>query len=116
MPTYGNLRVSVETSGLNIVGRSVLRHNSPVNFNNNTDSSGRERSFVNETNFLLPVNNKEKSNTLEKNGVYEIHCAECDAIYIEQCDRVLKHRISEHKKAILTNTANTCLLYTSIVN
>ena len=27
--------------------------------------------------FSLLVNNKEKSNTLEKNGVYEIHCAEC---------------------------------------
>ena len=40
--------------------------------------------------FSLLVNNKEKSNTLEKNGVYEIHCAECDAIYIGQCGRALK--------------------------
>ena len=54
----------------------------------------------------LLINNKEKSNTLEKNGVYKIHCAECDAIYIGQCGRALKHRISEHK-VILTNTANT---------
>ena len=59
--------------------------------------------------FSLLVNNKEKSNTLEKNGVYEIHCAECDAICIGQCGRALKHRISEHKKAILTNTSNTGL-------
>ena len=35
------------------------------------------------------------------------HCAECDAIYTGQCGRALKHRISEHKKAILTNTSNT---------
>ena len=32
--------------------------------------------------FSLLVNNKEKSNTPEKNGVYEIHCAECDAISV----------------------------------
>ena len=57
--------------------------------------------------FSLQVNNKEKSDTLRKNGVYEIHCAECDAIYIGQCGRALKHRISEHKKAILTNTSIT---------
>ncbi len=57
--------------------------------------------------FSLLVNNKEKSITLEKNGVYEIHCAECDAIYIAQCVRALKHRISEHKKVIFTNTSNT---------
>ena len=49
----------------------------------------------------MVVNNKEKSNTLEKNGVYEIQCAEYDAIYIGQCGRALKHRIPEHKKAIL---------------
>ena len=45
--------------------------------------------------FSLLVNNKDKSNTLEKNGVYKIHCAECDTIYIGQCGRALKHRISE---------------------
>lgn len=31
------------------------------------------------------VNNKEKFNILEKNGVYEIQCAEYDATYIGQC-------------------------------
>ena len=77
---------------------------------------------VNKRNLLsLLVNNKEKSNTLEKNGVYEIHCAKWDAIYIGQCGRALKHRISEHKKAILTNTSNTgfadhCLQHNNFID
>ena len=44
---------------------------------------------------------------IEKNRVYKIHCADCDAIYIGQCGCALKHRIYKYKKAILTNIANT---------
>ena len=32
---------------------------------------------------------------LWENRVYKIHRAEFDAFYIGQCDRALKHRISE---------------------
>lgn len=51
----------------------------------------------------LIVNNKDKQNILEKNGVYEIKCANCDAIYIGQTGRSLNKRIMEHKKSIQNN-------------
>lgn len=33
---------------------------------------------------------------LGKNGVYDIKCQDCNALYIGQCVRTLKHRVKEH--------------------
>lgn len=63
---------------------------------------------VNKTNLgSILVNNKEKINKLNKSGVYEIKCKDCNAVYIGQSGRSIANRVNEHKKSILNNNKNT---------
>lgn len=55
----------------------------------------------------LLVNNKERLTTLNKSGVYEVNCTDCNAIYIGQSGRSIKCRISEHRKDIINNRRST---------
>lgn len=48
----------------------------------------------------LLVNNKSKTDKLDRSGVYQLECKNCDAIYIGQCGRAIKNRILEHKRSI----------------
>ena len=75
--------------------------------NNRLKKRGLNMVSVNKRNLfplLVLVKKKEKSNILAEKSNLLIHCAECDSVYIGQCSRALKHRISEHKQAILHNT------------
>jgi hypothetical protein len=53
------------------------------------------------------INGKDKIPTLEKSGVYQINCKDCQAIYVGQSGRNIKTRLNEHKRAILQNLPNT---------
>lgn len=53
------------------------------------------------------INNKDKTEKLDKTGVYQLNCDDCDAIYIGQTGRNLKKRLEEHKKSILNNVCST---------
>lgn len=55
----------------------------------------------------LIVNNKSKPELLDYNGVYQVNCKDCDAIYIGQCGRAIKYRIKEHKYSINHNIKST---------
>lgn len=55
----------------------------------------------------LLVNNKPKSNKLNKNGIYQIKCMQCDMIYIGQSGRAIKNRIKEHVANINSNKSTT---------
>lgn len=57
------------------------------------------------------VKNKDKTDILDKSGVYSLRCAECSAVYIGQTGRKLSVRINEHlslvnkyKNTDITNT------------
>jgi hypothetical protein len=79
----------------NKINNRLKRHNlKPISVNKNNLGS-------------LLVNNKEKQNKLQKSGVYQINCAQCEAIYIGQSGRAIKKRILEHKRAILNNIFNS---------
>lgn len=63
---------------------------------------------VNKNNLgALLSNNKEKTKNSDKSGVYEIKCADCDAIYIGQSGRNISIRIKEHKMNIVNNKRAT---------
>lgn len=57
------------------------------------------------SNFI--VNNKNKRDPFSNSGVYQICCANCDAIYIGQSGRAIKTRIQEHKKCISKKQKST---------
>lgn len=57
-----------------------------------------------------------QKNRLGKNRLYQVEYAESDTIYIGQCCRALKHRISEHPQAILNNTINADFTDDSLIH
>lgn len=72
---------------------------------------------VNKTNLgTLLVNNREKLKPEEKSGVYELKCADCEALYIGQTGRAVQVRIKEHKSSILNNKKCTGLADHCITN
>ena len=53
--------------------------------------------FYNNNNLgKILINNKDKIDSHDKNGVYELQCNDCPAIYIGQTGRNFKTRIKEH--------------------
>lgn len=43
---------------------------------------------------------KDKRDSLDKSGIYRMKCSDCDAEYIGQTRRALKHRCKEHIKCV----------------
>lgn len=48
-----------------------------------------------------------KKKTEHSKNMYEINCLACDSIYIRQCGRELKTRISEHINSTYKNIIHT---------
>ena len=49
---------------------------------------------------------KDKTETIEKSGIYSVICQNCDEVYIGQTRRSVKTRWSEHYKSIYSKTLN----------
>ena len=53
------------------------------------------------------INNKEKVDGLQKSGVYQLTCNDCDAIYIGQTDCALKKRLGQHLASVRNSKSTT---------
>lgn len=46
------------------------------------------------------MNSKQKTDVMDKSGIYKITCGSCDKFYLGQSGRTLKERLKEHQKRI----------------
>lgn len=53
------------------------------------------------------VHNKDRIEPIEKAGIYQINCNNCNCSYVGQSGRSIKIRVNEHNKLICNNNVNT---------
>lgn len=115
---YNNTNSSIKPNFkfINYCGRTSIK------VCNNLNKLGVNTISVNKRNIgKMLVNNKEKTDKLQKTGVYKLSCKDCDAIYIGQTGRNIKKRIDEHKKSIIysknsTGMAAHCIQQNHFIN